>query len=373
MPSQARSTPSDEQRELWPAKDAALPIDSRARTVTRTVLAILLVLLALWVARDFLSALTWAAIIAITTWPIYARFAGLIVSGRPAVLAPLLFTLLIGIVLLVPVILTVHQIAQGSDAFAKWVGQLRADGLAVPAWVAQLPIAGEYIDRWWQANLSNPKAMVEWLRGINMESITAWTSALGGALLHRLFLFMVTLIALFLMLRDGTWLANRALATTDLLFGNPGERLASKIADAVRGTVIGTVAVALADGAILGVAYAMTGVPHPLLFAVLTMAFAMVPFGAWFAATAATLMLLLHDSSLWTAAGLFGFCAAVMLIAENFIQPALIGGTTRLPFLLVLIGILGGLQSFGLVGVFIGPVIMAALLTVWREWGGIGD
>jgi predicted PurR-regulated permease PerM len=117
----------------------------------------------------------------------------------------------------------------------------------------------------------------------------------------------------------------------------------------------------------------MSGVPHPLLFAVLTMAFAMVPFGAWFAATAATLMLLLHDSTLWTAAGLFGFCAAVMLIAENFIQPALIGGTTRLPFLLVLIGILGGLQSFGLVGVFIGPVIMAALLTVWREWGGIGD
>ena len=126
----------------------------------------------------------------------------LIAGGRAPAVAALLFTLLTGLVLLVPVILTVHQIAQGSDAFARWVSQLRADGLQVPAWVAQLPIAGEYLDRWWQANLSNPKAMVEWLRGINIESITAWTSALGGALLHRIFLFLVTLIALFLMLRD---------------------------------------------------------------------------------------------------------------------------------------------------------------------------
>jgi predicted PurR-regulated permease PerM len=133
------------------------------------------------------------------------------------------------------------------------------------------------------------------------------------------------------------------------------------------------VAVAIVDGTILGMAYILAGVPHPLLFAVLTMAFAMVPFGAWPAFTAATLILLLHGGSLLAAAGLVGFCAAVMLISDNFIQTALIGGTTRLPFLLVLIGILGGLKSFGLVGLFLGPVIMAAFLTVWREWVAIGD
>jgi hypothetical protein len=172
----------------------------------------------------------------------------------------------------------------------------------VPAWVAQLPIAGEYLDHWWQTNLSNPKVMVEWLRGINIESITAWISALGGALLHRLFLFLVTMIALFLVLRDGAWLADRVLATTDLLLGDPGERLASKIADAIRGAVRGTVAVAIADGIILGMAYILAGVPQPLLFAVLTMAFAMVPFGAWVVVASATLILLIHGSSLWSAA-----------------------------------------------------------------------
>jgi len=78
----------------------------------------------------------------------------------------------------------------------------------------------------------------------------------------------------------------------------------------------------------------LAGVPHPLLFAALTIAFAMVPFGAWVAFTAATLILLLHGGSLWVATGLFGVCAAVMLISDNLVQPALIGGTTRLPFLL---------------------------------------
>jgi predicted PurR-regulated permease PerM len=71
--------------------------------------------------------------------------------------------------------------------------------------------------------------------------------------------------------------------------------------------------------------------------------------------------------------GLFLFGAAILLIGDNLIHPALIGGTAQLPFLLVLIGIVGGMQSFGLVGLFLGPVIMAALLTVWREWIDVGN
>src|ERR1700730_7269338 len=253
------SMPSNDRIELRPPEQHVLPIDARARLVTRTTFAILMVLLALWVARDFLSPLTWAAVIAITTWPIYTRFAILISDGRSPVLVPMLFTLLTGIVLLVPIILTVHQIAQGSDAFVRWVSQLRRDGIPVPVWVAQLPIAGEYLDHWWQANLGNPKAVVEWLRGVNLESVTAWTSALGGALLHRLFLFLVTLVSLFLMFRDGAWLADRVLATTDHLLGNPGERLASKMAEAIRGTVNGTMAVAVVEGVIIGIAYVLSG------------------------------------------------------------------------------------------------------------------
>jgi predicted PurR-regulated permease PerM len=349
-----------------------LPFDSRTRVVSRTAIATLVVLLAAWVARDFLVALAWAALIAITIWPIYLKFAKLIFPGRSAALAPLVVTILTGVVLVVPIILTAHQIAQASDAFVQGLNQLRESGIAVPVWLGRLPVAGAYLDFWWRSNVSDPEVLVEWLRGVNIENITAWTGTLGGALLHRLFLFFITLIALFWLLRDGTWLGDRALATADRLLGNSGERLVSKIADAARATVNGTVATAIVKGAVIGIAYLLTGVPHPLLFVVLTMVLAMVPLGAWVALATAALMLAANGGTLLAAAGLFGFGAAILLIGENFIQPALIGGAARLPFLLVLIGIFGGMESFGMVGLFLGPVIMAAFLTVWREWIGVG-
>jgi predicted PurR-regulated permease PerM len=103
------------------------------------------------------------------------------------------------------------------------------------------------------------------------------------------------------------------------------------------------------------------------------MTLAMVPLGAWLALATAALILPVHGGTGLVAAGLFGFGAATLLIGENVVQPALIGGAARLPFLLVLIGILGGMQSFGLLGLFLGPVIMAALLTIWREWIDVGS
>lgn len=354
-------------------REESSPLESRTRAITQAVIAVAIVLLALWVARDFLIALIWAGLIAITTWPIYVRFAQLISARPSSLLASLLFTFVVGLVLLIPIVLTVHQVAQGSEAFVHVLNRLRESGIVVPTWLAQLPIAGEYLDLWWRANLSNPEVLMEWFRGVNVENLTAWTGTLGGAVLHRLFLFAITLIALSVMLRDGTWLADRSLVTARRLLGDPGTRLIGKIADATRATVNGTIAAAIVKGAVVGVAYVMLGVPHPLLFSVLTIVLAMVPLGAWVALATASLTLVVQDGTLLAPAGLFVFGAAVLLIGDNFIQPALIGGSSELPFLLVLIGILGGIQSFGLVGLFLGPVIMAALLTVWREWIGIRE
>jgi predicted PurR-regulated permease PerM len=371
MQRHSESIASVDQSKFWLDEKRTLPIDSRVHAVTRTAFALLLALLALWVASDFLSALAWATLIAVTVWPVYSRFASVVSGGRSRTLASLVFTILIGLVLLVPIILTVHQIAQGSDAFVGWLHQLReGGGISAPSWVKRLPVAGEYLDRWWQSNLSDPLSAFEWLRGVNMEGITVWTSALGGALLHRLFLFLITLVVLFVVLRDGAWLCDRVLATMDVLFGHSDERLAGKVADAVRGIVNGTVVVAIGKGGVIGIAYVLAGFSRPLFFTVLTIALAMIPFGVWVALTIASLMLLAQGGGLLLAIGLFGFGVIAILIADNFVQPALIAGATRLPFLLALIGILGGLQSFGLLGLFLGPMIMAAVLAVWREWVG---
>ena len=333
----------------------------------RTIAAIGLVTLAVWVARDFLTALAWAGLIAVTLWPIYVRFALLIPAERD-VLAPLLFTLLTGTILIIPLTAALHQIALGSSAFASVLRELQGSGLPVPSWLAQLPMAGEYLDTWWRNNLGNPQNLREWLGHVNIESITAWARALSGAVLQGLFHFAIMLLALFFFLRHGVKLADLMLIAAERLFGEPGMRLTLTVADSVRATVNGTAVAALGKGIFIGIAYVFCGVPHPLLFGALTAALAMVPFGAWIVLIVATLTLPAYGGTGLASIGLLAIGTAVLMIGDNVVLPALIGEAAELPFLLVLIGMLGGLQSFGLIGLFLGPVIMAIVVAVWREW-----
>jgi predicted PurR-regulated permease PerM len=332
------------------------------------VLTMALVVLALWIAADFLPALGWAAIIAITGWPVYVRCMPYLGETRSPILAPLIFTTLMAAIVFVPLALAAHQIARQGDATFAWIVQSRESGIAIPSWVAELPIAAEIVQQWWERNLSDPAAAASWFKSINAEKAAEWTSALGSQILHRGFMFFLCLIALFGFLRHGAWISDRLLDTADRILGDPGERLASKMVGAVRGTVNGTVLVAFAEGLLIGIAYLLAGVPSPVLFTLLTVAFAMVPFGAWAAFSIASVVLLIGDGNLWPAVAVFGWGAAVMLAGDHFLWPTLVGNAARLPFLVALIGIFGGLQVFGLIGLFVGPVIMAALLTVWREW-----
>jgi predicted PurR-regulated permease PerM len=362
MANRSTSKAVDERR-------APLAIDDAGRRRARVALALALVLLALWVAQDFLAPLAWAGVIAVTIWPAYRRFTARIPGPPSTVLAPLAFTLIVGIVVFIPVALALHQAAQESQAIAQYLTQVRQNGIPAPPWLAQLPL-GEHATRWWNANLADPQGVTALLGGEPKDSSATLSRALGAQALHRLFLFFIALAALFALLRDGAWIGNRVLDTADQLFGKPGERLASRTVETVQGTVNGTVAVAVMEGLLIGAAYVVAGVPNPLLFSVVTMAFAMVPLGAWVVFSAAALLLVLQGGSPLAAAGVFGFGAVVMLIGDMFVWPALVGSRARLPFLLALIGIFGGLQVFGLIGLFLGPMILAALWAVWREWIG---
>ena len=105
----------------------------------------------------------------------------------------------------------------------------------------------------------------------------------------------------------------------------------------------GTIVVALAEGLLIGIGYGVAGVPNAVLFTFLTIAFAMLPFGAWAAFTAAAATLVLGGGSAWAAIAVFGWGAAIMLIGDHFVWPALVGGAARLPFLFALVGVFGGL------------------------------
>jgi predicted PurR-regulated permease PerM len=225
----------------------------------------------------------------------------------------------------IPLVLAMHGLAREAETVIRWVAELRETGIAVPHWVAELPIAGGQIAAWWKANLADPQAARLWFQGFNPESFAQLTTGYGGQLLHRMFMFFVALIALFALLRHGQWLSRHTLESADRVLGDPGERLASKMVDAARGTVNGTVVVAIAEGLLIGTGYFLAGVPNPLLLTLLTAAFAMIPFGAWIAFTAAAFLLVINDGDTRWAAAVFGWGAVVMFIGDHFIWPKLVG------------------------------------------------
>ncbi|WP_245427653.1 AI-2E family transporter [Bradyrhizobium sp. MOS003] len=333
----------------------------------RIALALALAALGLWTAAGFLPALIWAAILATTLWPLYTTFSQRITSG-PSTAAALIFTLIVALVLFTPMALAIYQIAEQGDVLVGWVKRAGESGVEVPDWLARLPIAAESLQQWWRNNLSDPKAATAWLKTINMDDASNLLRTFGAQLLHRLFLMFFSLVALFVLLRNGRLLASRFLETCDKLFGEAGEGLMEKMVQATRGTVNGTVLVAAGEGLLIGVGYLIAGVPNAIIFTILTTALAMLPFGAWAAFSAAALLLASSGGSGAAAAAVFIWGAIVMFAGDHFVWPTLVGDSARLPFLLAFVGIFGGLAAFGLMGLFLGPVIMAALMVVWREW-----
>jgi len=346
---------------------ASLPRPApRGRRGARLAVAVTLLALAVYLSQSYIVAFGWAVIIVISVWPLYVRLRARMPSHR--LLAPLIVTVVLAVALSVPVVLILVEIGREGQAIVQWVQEAQAHGVPVPAWVQNLPLLGGRVDAWWQSHLGRPHGTADLIGEINVDTVTSVSRTLGGEVLSRILLALLTFIAVFVLLRDGDRIANRARALAETWLGAPGERLEQMMALAVRQTVNGTLLVAIGEGVVIGAAYVLAGVPHAALFAILTAAFAMLPLGAWFAFGAAALALLFSGGSPVAAALVAGWGAIIMMIGDNFVQPALIGGSVRLPFLWAMIGILGGLETFGLIGLFLGPVIMASLLMVWREW-----
>jgi predicted PurR-regulated permease PerM len=331
------------------------------------LLATALLVLAFFILRHFLPALAWAAVLAIGTWPLYSRFRRLLPPRlQPTIWAPLAFTLLVGIVFVLPLTLFAIEVGREALVLVRQATVIEQTGMAAPDWLAHLPF-GSYAVDWWQRNLGDPEAARQLMGRIDRSVVLGWTREIGVQLFARSTILVFTLLALFFLYRDGDTVVRQLAVLAARTFGPTGERLGGHVIAAVRGTVDGLVLVGLGEGLLLGLGYAVLGLPHAVLLGALTCVLAMIPFGApvIFGLSA---LFLLAQSGLAAAVGLAVYGVVVTFIADHFVRPALIGGAVRLPFLWVLLGILGGVESFGLLGLFLGPAVMAALIALWREW-----
>lgn len=342
---------------------------TRRREVARLALAALLFAMGAWTIWRYLPALAWAGVFAIALWPLLQAAQRRWPPGRHNVLIPALFTLAVGLLFVVPVVFVAVRLGSEAHGVAVWLRDIRTTGIPEPPWIDTLPFGSSQVAAWWQANLADPHGSTELLDRFDHEQAVTFSRQIGSLVLRRVVVFGFTLLTLFFLFRDGRHLTRQMRIASARAFGASGERIGEQIVASVRGTVNGMVLVGLGVGALLGVSYAVAGVPHPVMFGALTAVAAMIPFGAPLVFGIAGL-LLLGKGATTAAIAVVAFGMVVTFTADHAIRPALIGGTTRLPFLWVLLGILGGVETWGLLGLFLGPAIMAALILLWRDWTG---
>ena len=331
--------------------------------VARTGLVIAVVLASVWMLWHFLPSLAWAVVLAIATWPLREALARRGI-GRTAVAT--ILTLVLAVVVVLPLITLGIEAAHDSGALVQWVREVHEHGLATPEWLSRLPYVGPTAATWWQANLATPGAIGLLLGHAEAGGILNITRALGIEVASRLTILVFTLVTLFFLYRDGASVAKESQTIGEQLFGPSGGRLGRNAVVAVRGAVNGLVLVGLAEGVLLGIAYAVAGLSHATSLGFATGVLGSIPFAAPLIFIGCALFLLVQGNTT-AAIALVVFGSVVATAADHFARPALIGNSTRLPFLWVLLGILGGLESFGLIGLFLGPAVISVLIAIWRE------
>jgi predicted PurR-regulated permease PerM len=351
------------------AKQEAGDAASRPQQTAIAALALLLTALGVWTLHRYLPALIWAAILAIAVWPLYQRAERRWPPGKHNVLLPSVFTLAIALVFLIPLVLVAVQAGKEVNGVFESLAAARSDGIPPPEWLGRLPVGSQQATSWWQQNLANPDSANALLQRARQSQFVSNSRELGAEIAHRAVLFGFMLLTLFFLFKDGNTFGRQLQRASARAFGPAGERIGRQMIASVHGTVDGLVLVGLGEGFLLGIGYVVAGVPHPTLFGLFTAIAAMVPFGAPLVFGVAALILL-TQGSMAAAVSIAALGMVVTFVADHFIRPTLIGSATRLPFLWVLLGILGGVETWGLVGLFLGPAIMAALMLLWREWSG---
>jgi predicted PurR-regulated permease PerM len=337
-----------------PAGPFSGPTGSPAQQTARWALIISLVLLGGWVLRHFLPALCWAVVLAIATGSLYDRWLHRFHGKRRDLWAALTFTTF--------VVIAVRE----AIALARTYADSTHGQLNLPDWVNHIPWLRDWLQDFWQERFG-PQHAANVAAAHSRVLVPEWTRTLGLQVARRVSTLAFTLLTLFFVYLNRTHISGSVRRAAARVFGPTVQPLLTGMVAAIRATVDGVVLVAVAEGAIMAVVYAVAEAPHPILFGVVTGVFAMIPFAAP-VAFGVVAIILANQGSVIAAFVVAGIGLAVLFVADHFVRPVIIGEGAKLPFLWVLLGILGGVESFGLVGIFLGPALMAALMSIWRNW-----
>lgn len=344
-----------------PAVQAAAMKPQNARTVAVVVLAAA----AIFVLHRLVAPILWAAVIAVGTWPLHdrlRRFAG----GRWEHLSAVLLTGAVVVFLGVPfTYLALRGRHEMPELLRLWTSSQQA-GLPVPEWVAQLPGGGAWAVRQWNEAIGDPGALSDSVHSLLRRLNFATGRSLLAELTRHAMAFFFCVLVLFFLYFDGDAFAAQIDTIVARQFGPAGRRGLALVVRSVRGAVNGLVLVGLGVGVLMAIAYGIAGVPHAAAVGLVTGLFGIVPFGAT-VILALVVLYLFTIGSMATAIALAVFGLVAIFVADHFVRPVFMAAGSKLPLVLALLGIVGGLETFGLLGLFLGPTLLAVVVAVWRE------
>ncbi|MCX7117693.1 MAG: AI-2E family transporter [Legionellales bacterium] len=329
-------------------------------------LTIGIVALSILIIHRFLPSLVWAAIIVISTFPLYKRWRRMF--GGQQNLSSLVFTFILALLLILPLSWLIGVLISELQIFINYLQVVNREGGIAPDFLKNAPMIGNELVSYWDDNIGQPGHLKYLLSNlhVSLTPTSYYIKQVGQDLVHRGFQLGFTLLCLFFFYRDGDHLFAQINRIGERCLGSRWFRYADGLPSALRATVNGTIAVGIGVGVLMGVCYGLVGLPGPTLMGFFTAFAAMIPFVVPVVFLIAALILL-SSGSLISAIVVVVWGTVVMFVADHFIKPVLIGGAIQLPFLAVLFGILGGVETLGLLGLFVGPVIMVLFITLWEE------
>ncbi len=342
--------------------------------LTRTVLVILIIAIlisgSLWTLLPFLSAVIWAITIVVATWPMMLDIQRRL--GGRRVLATAFMTIVMLAIFIVPFALAVGVLVDAAVRSAELLRSVASEGLpAAPGWLTGLPWVGERLaERWQEFAALGPDGITEVLRPY-ARTTAGWILSLSGGFGLVVVHFLLTVILVGILYSSGEQASHGMLMFGRRIGKDRGEHTVRLAGQALRGVALGVVITALVQSVIAGIGLWLAGAPRPGLLLAITFVLCIAQLGPLPVLVPAIAWLYWTDEFVW--GSVLVVFAVIVAVADNVLKPILIRRGVDLPMLLIIAGVIGGLIGFGIVGLFIGPVLLAVTYTLLVSWVNEGE
>ena len=344
------------------------PAPVMLRDLPRTVLAVLLIgiliLASFWILRPFLLSVVWAMMIVVATWPLMLMVQARL---RRRALAVTVMSLAMLLIFFAPVVLMIQTLADNADTIERWIHLAATTPIPPPPeWVRGLPLIGDKVAGAWSAIAEAGKGELAARVAPYATDAAKWLARAAGSVGLLGVQLLLTVVMSVILYTNGEVARESLIRFGRRLAADNGERVVVLAGQAIRAVALGIVVTALVQTLLAGLGLAVAGVPFAGLLTAVILLFCIAQIGPVLVLLPAVIWLFWEEQTGWGAALLVW--TVIVGALDNVLRPLLIRRGANLPLLLIFAGVIGGLFAFGIIGLFVGPVVLAVAYTLLSQW-----